>query len=577
VIRYLAIRNLAVIEAAAVDFAPSFNVLTGETGAGKSILVEAVGLLLGGRASQDLIRTGEDLATVEAIFEVDGSGSDQGPREVAVRREVTAQGRSRAFVDGALATASTLKELSARFVELHGQHEHQALLDPLQHVALVDRWGGLDGLQKGVAGCFQRVRHLRDRSARLRMDSRERAARLELVGFQLSELHKANLRPDEDDELRATRDVLRNAEAIRRLCADSYAELYEAEASVLSGLGHVWKRVADLAVFDPRFTAYTEQGTDIKAQLEDLALALRDFSRTIDAPPGRLEQVEDRLALLERLKRRHGPTLGHVIDRRDALESEIEELTRGESSAGSVEEELRLASGEFLRTARELSARRRDVSRHFATALTTELAELAMERSRVELRLVTSEDESEWSDQGIDAGELYLSTNVGEDLRPLARVVSGGELSRIMLALKTLTAMEGPSDRTLVFDEVDAGIGGRVATVVGRKLQRLGERFQVLCITHLPQIAAAASTHFLIEKVVRRNRTLTSVRTLDQEGRVSEIARMMGGADARSEAETGARALLAAAKAKAEPGSKAKGEETPGRKRKPVAARAPGE
>jgi DNA repair protein RecN (Recombination protein N) len=538
VIRYLAIRNLAVIESVSVEFEQSFNILTGETGAGKSILVEAVGLLLGGRASQDLVRTGEDMASVEAVFENDG-------HEIIVRREITAQGRSRAFISGVLATAAALKDLSGRLVELHGQHEHQALLDPLQHLPLLDGWAGLGTLQQDVQQAYQRVGGLRQQLDRLRMDSRERAARLELVEFQLRELNAAGLAAhDEDDSLATLRQVLRSADTVQRLCAESYAELYDSEDSVLSQLGRVWKRVGELGGMDGRFAAYLDQRESVQAQLEDLALTLRDYSAAIDASPGRLEQVEERLALIERLKRKHGPTLPETIAKREALAAEHAELTGGSSSAATVEDALAHASRSFLERARELSRGRRSAATTFARALESELAELAMGQTRFEVRLATSEQESSWSERGIDAGEFYLSPNVGEDLRPLVRIVSGGELSRVMLALKTLAAADQPG-KTLIFDEVDAGIGGRVATVVGDKLRALGGRFQVLCITHLPQIAAAGTTHFHIEKGIRGARTVTTVQRLSQDDRVEEIARMIAGASAGDQAKASARELIA--------------------------------
>ena len=562
-IRYLAIRNLAVIESVAVEFEHAFNVLTGETGAGKSILVEAVGLLLGGRASSDLVRTGEDLATVEAVFELPGQG------ELIVRREITAQGRSRAFISGALATAAALKELSDRLVELHGQHEHQQLLDPEQHLPLLDAWAGLARDQEAVAQAFGEVRRLREQLDRLRMDSRERAARLELVEFQLNELTRASLTDGEDEELAGLRQVLKSADTIQRLCREAHDTLYESETAVLSGLAGVWRRVGELAALDARFAPYVEQQDGIKAQLEDLAIALRDYGESIDASPGRLQEVEDRLALLERLKRKYGPTLADVIARRDALAAERDALTGGDESAEAVERALEAASTAFLGAARRLSSARHNVAPKFAAAMERELAELAMERTRFEVRLTTDDDRSRWSERGIDTGEFYVSPNVGEELRPLARIVSGGELSRVMLALKTLASADQPG-KTLIFDEVDAGIGGRVATVVGEKLRRLGERFQVLCITHLPQIAAAASTHFYIEKRVRGRRTVTSVTRLDADARVEELARMMGGATAGDQARLSARELLEAASGSTKPstwqgtppagGAKAKGE-----------------
>ena len=552
-IRYLAIRNLEVIESVAVDFEQSFNILTGETGAGKSILVEAVGLLLGGRATQDLIRTGEDLATVEAIFETeDGS-------ELIVRREITSQGRSRAFINGALATAAALKDLSNRLVELHGQHEHQQLLDPSQHLAVLDAWAGLDDDRGRVAAAFSTVRGLREQLDRLRMDDRERAARLDLVEFQLGELQKANLQAGEDETLAADRQLLRSADTIQRLCGESYAELYDNESAALTMLGHVWKRVGELAAIDPRFAPYLDARDGIKAQLEDLAFTLRDFADGIDASPGRLQQVEDRLALIERLKRKHGGTLEAAMAHRDRLAAEHKALTGGQSTLAEIEQQLSDAGRSFLSAARALSQARRAGAPKFARQIEAELAELAMERTKFEVRLSSSEAEGQWTEAGIDTGEFFLSPNVGEDPRALARIVSGGELSRIMLALKTISALAGegsksqaPSPKTLIFDEVDAGIGGRVATVVGQKLASLGDRFQVLCITHLPQIAAYGRSHFLIEKRVQGRRTVTSVSSLEGDDRVAEIARMMGGAAAGEKAMASARELLEGTRAKGE-------------------------
>ena len=561
-IRRLAIQNLAVIESVAVEFESAFNILTGETGAGKSILVEAVGLLLGGRASQDLVRTGEHLAVVEATFEIAGSS---GPERIVVRREITAEGRSRAFVSGEPTTAAALRDLANRLVELHGQHEHQQLLDPTQHLAILDAWAGLEPQQQQVASRFQSVRALREQLDRLRMDSRERAARLELIDFQLGELNKVAVRPGEDEQLGALRQVLRNADRLERLCRDSYAQLYDGEGSVLASLGAVWKRIGELAELDRRFAPHLEHRDEIKAQLEDLAITLRDFAEGIELTPGRLEDVEDRLAVLERLKRKHGPLLDDVIRRRDELAAEREALAGG-ATASTIEPQLDVATSQFLLGARALSNLRRQRAGEFARALEAELAELAMEQTRFEVRLQTSEDDEQWSAAGIDWGEFYFSPNPGEDLRPLARIVSGGELSRVMLALKTL-ASTGQTDKTLIFDEVDAGISGGVASVVGGKLRRLGETFQVLCITHLPQIAAAGSTHFHIEKGLRRDRTVTTVTRLHKLERVDALARMLAGANVGDRARAIARELLAAASDPA-PGPRAKGESPRERKRK---------
>jgi DNA repair protein RecN (Recombination protein N) len=541
-LRFLRIRNLAVIEAVEVEFEAGFTVLTGETGAGKSILVEAVGLLLGGRASTDLVRTGESHATIEAIFDEDDGGA--APRELVVRREITSQGRSRSFINGALATAGALRELSQRLVELHGQHEHQALLDPATHLPVLDTHAGLDPLVARVATTWSTVRTLREQLDRSRMDAREKAATLNLIAFQLGEIEKAAPAPGEDDELSGARGVLASAERVRELCAESYGALYESDGAILAGLGGVWKRVGELATIDARFAPYLEARDTIKSQLEDLAYFLRSYAEGVDASPGRLQQVEDRLALLDRLKRKYGPSLQDVIETRDRLTHERDLLTGGGERAEDLQRELTQASDVYLSHARELSRARRSAAPGFARQVESMLAELAMARCRFEVRFESADGSPEaWSERGIDRAEFFLSPNIGEDLRPLARIVSGGELSRVMLALKTMAAT-GSSSRTLIFDEVDAGIGGRVADVVGARLSDLGRSFQVLCITHLPQIAARASTQFRIEKAVRGTRTVTSVERLDDAARVEEIARMIGGASVSEPVLASARALL---------------------------------
>jgi DNA repair protein RecN (Recombination protein N) len=553
-LRFLRIRNLAVIEAVEVEFEPGFNVLTGETGAGKSIVVEAVGLLLGARSSADLVRTGESHAVIEAIFEHDG-------KETIVRRELTNQGRSRSFISGALATAAALRELSAKLVELHGQHEHQALLDPLTHLPVLDEHAGLTELTTQVADSWAGVRTLREQLERSRMDSREKAARLDLITFQLGEIRRAAPRDGEDEGLAATRQVLASAERVQRLCAESYGALYESDGSALASLGAVWKRVGELAAIDPQFGSYVEARDSIKGQLEDLAFFLRSYADTVDASPARLQEVENRLALLERLKRKYGPTLGDVIERGHDLAREQELLTGAGERAEDLQKALNVASDRYLKAARELSRLRREAARQFARTVEGLLADLAMTRTRFEVRFNAAElGPQEWAESGIDRSEFFVSPNPGEELRPLARIVSGGELSRVMLALKTMAAGNEPG-KTLIFDEVDAGIGGRVADVVGMRLRALGERFQVLCITHLPQISAQATTHFRIEKNVRGGRTLTSVDRLNEAARVDEIARMIGGTVVTDHVRATARELLA---------GKARGEsESPaGRKRK---------
>lgn len=563
-LRFLRIRNLAVIEAAEVEFEPGFNVLTGETGAGKSIVVEAVGLLLGARASSDLVRTGESHAAIEAIFEHGGS-------EIVVRRELTSQGRSRSFINGALATAAALRDLSARLVELHGQHEHQAILDPLTHVPLVDEYATLTGLAERVAEAWVAVRALRDQLERSRMDAREKAARLDLIAFQLGEIGKSAPTAGEDEVLLAARQVLASAERVQSLCEESYASLYESDGAVLASLGGIWKRVGELATIDPQFNSYLEARDSIKSQLEDLAFFLRSYMDCVDASPGRLQEVEDRLNQLERLKRKYGPSLEDILERRRSLLRERDLLTGAGERAEDLQTSLADAGERYLALARELSRRRREAAGPFARTVETLLGELAMERTRFEVRFNGGEVGPEgWGERGVDRAEFYVSANPGEELRPLAKIVSGGELSRIMLALRTLTVGDAPG-KTLIFDEVDAGIGGRVADVVGGRLRALGGRFQVLCITHLAQIAARGTTHFRIEKSVEGGRTVTSVERLNKTGRVDEVARMIGGAAVTDTVRATAEDLLAGGSEVLAPPTapgEAKGESQSRRKRK---------
>ncbi len=548
-LRFLSIKRLAVIDAVEVEFDPGLNVLTGETGAGKSILVEAVGLLLGGRASVDLVRTGEEVATIEAIFERSGE-------EIHVRREISAQGRSRAFINGSLATAAALKDLSARLIELHGQHEHHTLLDPATHVSVLDEFGELAPLAAPVAAAFDGMQASADELARLRKAAADRGARQELASFQLAELEKAALHAGEDEKLVATRQVLASAERVERLCVESYASLYENDGAILAGLGGVWRRVADLAALDRQFQPFLDAREGIKAQLEDLALFLRRYAEGVEASPTRLQEVEERLALLERLKRKHGPALADVIATRDALHEELSDLEHGEERLAELERRHSERREAYLAAARTLSAARQRAAGDFPRKLEALLAELAMDRTRFDVRFAQCLPEDSWTAQGVDQLEFYVSPNPGEELRPLARIVSGGELSRIMLGIKTLTtttrhgfietAERPPGDGApgLIFDEVDAGIGGRVADVVGRTLRTLGSAFQVLCITHLPQIAAYADTHFEIEKRVAGGRTRTSVRRLNENERVEELSRMLGGAAVTDAVRASAREML---------------------------------
>jgi DNA repair protein RecN (Recombination protein N) len=556
-LRYLNIRNLAVIESLEVSFQPGLNVITGETGAGKSIVVGAVGLLLGDRASSDIVRTGEETAVVQAVFDHDG-------REVIVRREVTAQGRSRSFVDGQLVTAGSLKELGSSLVDLHGQHEHQALLNADVHLDLLDQFAGLAGDRRAVEGAHAEWSSLRGDLVSARARERDRDARVEFLRFQQSEIDRVAPRACEDEELVGERVLLANAEKLRRLCDEAYGRLYDDDSSALSALAAVWKRVYELRELDPRFGPYLEGREAVEAHLGELATFLREYGAHIDAAPERLQELEDRLASIERLKRKYGPALADVLERRSRCAGELAALDSSAETIADLERRLAAAGDQYMKAAAVLSSKRRRRSRDFAKALEGELASLAMGGTRFDVRFDDGESsEDRWTSRGVDVAEFFVSPNPGEDIRPLARVASGGELSRVMLALKTLATTDSPG-KTLVFDEVDAGIGGRVADVVGQRLQSLGRVFQVLCITHLPQIAVCGHSHYRVAKGERGGRTHTTVDALWGPARVDELARMIAGSVVTDGARATAKEMLAARQGESEP--EAKGESRPGAK-----------
>jgi DNA repair protein RecN (Recombination protein N) len=543
-LRFLSIRHLAVIDRLELELGPGLTVLTGETGAGKSILVGAVGLLVGGRASADLVRTGEEAASIEAIFE-NGDG-----KEVIVRREISAQGRSRAFVDGALATSAGLRELSRALVDLHGQHEHQMLLDPASHLDVLDAYASVEHQREAVAHAFAAWHALHAERERVLSAQREHASRAEFIAFQLSEIDRVAPKPGEDDELAATRQVLANADKLQRLCAEAYQSLYEGDHAALSTLGVVWRRVAELAAIDERFGPHLAARDAVKPALEDLAYFLRSYAADIEASPARLQEVEDRLAVLERLKKKHGSALGDVTEKAERLRAELHDLEHGSERMAELDATLAAARAEYVAKAGALSERRRSAAPVFCRTLERSLADLAMNRTRCAVQFSDAASEQDWSERGIERAEFYISPNPGEDLRPLARIASGGELSRIMLALKTLGSTDAPG-KTLIFDEVDTGIGGAVADVVGIRLQSLAKKFQVLCITHLPQIAAHGGAHLHISKSVRQGRTLTRVQQLAEGDRQEELARMIGGSDVSAVVRASAREMLASRKTRA--------------------------
>ncbi len=560
----LRVRQVAVIESLELELGAGLTVLTGETGAGKSIIVDTLTLLLGVRASSELIRAGSDEAIVEARFDIAGDaglgvrlaemgveGTLEG--ELVVKRVLSRTGRSRTYLNGGPATAAMLASIGDRLVAIAGQHESQRLLEADTHLDLLDAYARQSDLRRAYAAKYDAWREAAARLASLRGVESRRGEQAEILRHQLEELTAAALDPDEETRLVEERKLLASAEKRRVAAEAAHDLLYGAEESAVARIGEALESARELARLDP-----SQQGAaaDLEAALrtvEELGVGYRDYASGVDAEAGRLDEIETRLALLSRLKRRHGcqsvadlvahaAAMAEELATLDALESRIEEAER---AAARLEREARA-------DAARLSAARREAARTLAGEVETTLAALGMTRARFEVGFAEAAGEPPLGPRGIDRVEFLLAANPGEPTRPLVRVASGGELSRVMLALKGLLFEAGEAT-AYVFDEVDAGVGGAVAEVVGRELTRLASRAQVLCITHLPQIAAFADHHLRVVKLVDGDRAVTRVEPLEGPARVEELSRMLAGRVITDAAREHAAALIAQARGAAQP------------------------
>jgi DNA repair protein RecN (Recombination protein N) len=546
------VRNFAVIDAVTTSFAPGLNVLTGETGAGKSMLLDAILLIRGARAQTDVIRTDTETATVEAVFDVAprgpaaavleeaGLGLDQG--QLVIRRELARSGRHRAFVNDSPVTVGLLERLGDHLVEIHGQHEHQRVLEPARQLDLLDRFADAEELRDRVGDLFAKHRAAKAELERARAAERDRAQREDLLRLQVSELGAARLRVGEEEELRVERRRLQHAERLSAGLAEAGGLLNDDDSSAMSRLHRTARLLRDLARLDPAFAAPADSVDGAGALVEDALAAVRSLRESITMTPGRLDAIDERLDALTRLKRKYGDTESAMLAFREEAAAELERLGRHEEILAEQERMLGELDAELSGAAHELAKRRGDAAERLAGETARELRQLGMERARFEIAVARAPFE-EIGPRGLDRVEFRLSTNPGEDVRPLARIASGGELSRTMLALKAILAR---ADRvpTMIFDEVDSGIGGRVAAVVAQKLAAAAEGRQVLCVTHLAPIAARAAHHVRVSKSVRGGRTRVSAELVTGEARVEEIARMVAGDRVTETARGHARELL---------------------------------
>ena len=566
----LKIKNIALIDKLAIEFGDGLNLLTGETGSGKSIIVDSLGALTGDRVSGDLIKQGEDSARIEGLFSVvaskellsllDESGIETDTQEVVqartsagakhdpsieliVRRELSLSGKNRVFVNNQLVTQGFLKSLGPMLADIHGQGEQASLYDIETHIEMLDDFASIDKEKAKVAEAFSDWSVIKSQLATLEKDESEKLQLLDILCFQVNEIKSAALTPGEDTSLEEEKRRLNNTEKLSALSSEAHALLYDDELSTLATLDRSARIIAELAEYDARFRGFDEGLNAARAVIDELGSTARDFAATLEFSPERLDEIENRLNEIVRLKRKYGETIEAVLEHLRVSDERLQSIETAEFREEELKKELAVAAAAYLKAAAMLHDGRVKAAAKFSKAVERDLQAVALEKAKFEVRFTESET---FTANGTDLVEFYFSANPGEAPRPLAKVASGGEASRLMLILKTAAKGE-PNGKTAVFDEIDVGIGGRVAEAVGRKLKDLAASQQVFCVTHQPQIASLADRHFVVEKSLAANKTRVTVRELDDLARIDEIARMLAGEQITEAARENARTMLAGA------------------------------
>ncbi|HUB50572.1 MAG TPA: DNA repair protein RecN [Terracidiphilus sp.] len=533
--------NYAVIDHAIASFGPGLNLLTGETGAGKSILVDALALLMGGKSSVDVVRHGADKASVSCVFEstpgaesiLEENGIDAEGAEIILRREILSSGKGRVFVNNQPATVAVLKQLAPELALVHAQTETLSSFDEAQQRVLLDRFAGVS--TDAVGEAYARWRKAQDKLNDLLQGEQDRLRMVDLWTYQKKEIEQARLEAGEDETLETEKRVLANAEKLYSAAMGAFEQLYEGGASAEGALRAALRNVEELARYDARFTESAQQLASARAIVGDIGSALRDYAEGINASPERLAEIEDRLAAIDRLKRKYGKTVAEVMAFGDEVARKLSEVEDRDELIKALHAATKEAAEAYRKAASALTVERRAAAERLAKLAEAQINSLAM-KSHFEVAVVSNETDSAWTAQGWDTVEYRITTNPGEPVKSLVEIASGGELSRVMLALKVAVeesaskSRKKTTPRTLVFDEIDIGIGGRAAEAVGHKLKALGRAQQVLCVTHLPQIAAFADQHLAVEKREKDGCTTTRIRVLDDRARTHEVARMLSGA-----------------------------------------------
>ncbi|MBS5547865.1 MAG: DNA repair protein RecN [Oscillospiraceae bacterium] len=534
----LHIENIALIQSADIRFEPGFNVLTGETGAGKSIVIDSIGAVLGERTSRELIRTGAKSALVTAVFTqvpplpwLEENGFPTGEEELLLQRELQGDGRNVCRIDGKLVTVAQLRELGRQLLNIHGQHDGQQLLDPASHLGYLDQFGGCQPLLESYQEAYRKWHDIRREMDKLQMDEAERSRRVDTLNYQIQELERAQLKAGEDEELSARRTLLRSAGRLMEAVQSAEFALSgdEDRDGACSLIAQAEGELQGVSSISPELGELSEKLTALRCAADDAADTLRDLSRSFDFSPGELDQVEERLDLLYRLRKKYGPTVEDMLAYLDRCRKELDQIQYADDTLARLEKDLKKAQKEAARRGESLSQARREAAGALQARVQEELRQLDMPKVQFQTEFTPKGGEAGMDETGLDEVQFLMSANLGEALKPIQKVASGGELARIMLALKNVLA-EGDQIGTLVFDEVDTGVSGRAAQKVAEKMAQVARGKQVLCVTHLPQIAAMADTHFSVQKGEREGRTYTRLERLDRSQRREELARLIGGA-----------------------------------------------
>lgn len=537
----LSISNFAIIDELEVTFRPGLNIISGETGAGKSIIINAVNLMLGGRASTDLIRTGETEARVEALFQVKDNSSLNAllqemdipyfGGELLIKRIVSKEGRGRSSINGSMVNLQSLSRIGAMLISISGQHEHQMLLKPENHLYILDEFAGAERDRYNFLSTYREYQEIKNRIMELEAKITRLKDEQELIRFKINEIDSSNLKEDEDIRLEEERRRLKYGAKLMEIVSGAYNEIYENEGSILSKLGTCIRELDKGIDIEKRLSHIVEALESVKIELQERALELRDILQSLEINPDRLQEIEDRIYHINSLKKKYGGSIKEIMRYRQSLEDSIDELESEKANLRKLKERIKGVEKVMLSKALSLSKKRKDAGKSFEKRMEQELALLDMKKTRFRVtfsREVSEPSPEDLSEDGIDRVEFMISPNLGEELRPLFRIASGGELSRILLALKTIMG-KGTSVETLIFDEVDSGIGGATADVIGEKLKSLSKHHQIICITHLPQIASKGDAHFRVIKRTHGSRTITTISELNTEDRIKELARMLGG------------------------------------------------